>query len=452
MASPRLCLPITYALKCDDSYAAGTGETMARRAAPAIILLGLALRVAYTVSVYGIHLGLDYPGDYWDYHIAARQILAGDRGFTHDVFLARPPLYPLIVAAFDVNRPLLLMLNQLFALVIIPLTYKIARQLRLPVKLSLLAALVVALDPTSVKYSGILLAEPLANLLLALAFVALLALKRAEGGAATAAWGLLAGGFIALAAFARPAAYLLAIPLAGWIVGARWRQGLRVMAALALTLPSLLGVGLWQAHNARVFDNGGFTNLGAFNLLYYRAAITLHVAQGRQDLDAVKASLARQVEARLGGESETVAENWRQEHRVTTSEADATMRDVALEVIIKHPAAFVLATIASAWQSLIEVWGALSIPGAIWNVALLLAASLGLWTLCRRRRWIEALYLLLPCAYFLTGTLLVCTSCMDTRARVMITPLLAIMAAYGVMHILNRRRTASAGPSRPAGN
>ena len=319
---------------------------MRRNALLAIVLLGLALRVAYTYSDYGASLNLDYPGDYWDYHIAAKQILAGDTSFTHRIFLVRPPIYPLVVAALNVNRPLLILLNQLLAIMIIPLTYTLARQLRLPVRLALLAALIVALDPTSVKYSGILLAEPLANLLLAAAFAALLALKRAETRSATVTWGLLAGGLIALSALTRPAAYLLWLPLCAWIVGARWRKGLRGMAALALAL----------------------------------------------------------------------------------------------------------ATFAGAYQSLIEVWGPLSALGPPWNVALLLGSALGIWSLFQWRRWIDALFLLLPCAYFVAGTLLVCTTCMDTRARVMITPLLAVMAVFGVLCLLNRRRAASASSAPRAGH
>ncbi len=425
---------------------------MARYGVPAIVLLGLALRIAYTSSVYGPFLNLDYPGDYWDYHIAAQQILAGDIGFTHRIFLVRPPLYPLVVAALDVNRPLLIMLNQLLAVMIIPLTYTLSRQLSLPVRPALLAALIVALDPTSIKYSGILLAEPLANLLLAAAFVSLLALKRAGSRSAAIAWGLAAGALIALSALTRPAAYLLWIPLAAWALGARWRFGLRGLAAVAIALPALVGMLVWQGHNAVVFGNGSFTSVGTFNLLYYRAAATLHLAQGRQDITALKRSLARRVEERLGNEGEASADEWRQQHRANTSRGDAAMREIALEVILNHPAAFALATLASAYQSLIEVWGALSQVGALWNIALLMASAIGLWSLLRRRRWMDALFLSLPCAYFLAGTLLVCTTCMDTRARVMITPLLAVMAAYGVAHLLNRRRAASASPSPPAGS
>ena len=422
---------------------------MARFALPAIILLGLALRIAYTSSVYGLTLDLDYPGDYWDYHIAAKQILRGDTAFTHPIFLLRPPLYPLVVAALDVHRPLLLILNQLLAIMIIPLTHLLARQLRLPHQLALLAALLVALDPTSIKYSGILLAEPLANLLLAAAFAALLALKRTQSRTATLTWGLAAGALIALSALTRPAAYLLWIPLAAWVIGARWTKGLRLLAALALAAPNLLGIGLWQSHNMAAFSNGSFTSVGAFNLLYYRAAATLHLAQGRQDIDAVKISLARRVEERLGNGADDFAEEWRVRHRAPTAPGEAGMRNVALEVIFNHPAEFALAALIGALQSLIEVWGALSVPGAVWNIALMIAAAFGLWSLFCQRHWLEAMFLVLPCLYFLSGTVAVCTTCMDTRARVMITPLLAILAACGIMHLLNRRRAASASPSPP---
>ncbi len=417
---------------------------MARFSIAAIILLGLALRIAYTASIYGPALNLDYPGDYWDYHIAAKQILAGDTAFTHPIFLVRPPVYPLIVAALNVNRPLLIMLNQLLAIMIIPLTHVLARQLRLPRKLALLAALLVALDPTSIKYSGILLAEPLANLLLAAAFVALLALKRTETRTATVTWGLLAGALIALAALTRPAAYLLWIPLGLWIVGARSGNGKRGWAALAIALPSVLGMGAWQSHNARIFDNGNFTSIGAYNLLYYRAAASLHLAQGRADAEAVDLSLARRVEERLGNETDQISLDWKERHRANTGRVDAAMRDIALEVMLSHPAASALTTLVGVYQSLVEVWGALSLIGGIWNIALLLAAALGLWQLLRRRRWVEALFLLLPCAYFIGGTALVCTTCMDSRARVMVTPLLAVMAAYGLARAITKWRPLSA--------
>lgn len=70
---------------------------------------------------------------------------------------------------------------------------------------------------------------------------------------------------------------------------------------------------------------------------------------------------------------------------------------------------------------------------------LLALACGGLWRLVMARRWLDALFLLLPSAYFVIGTLLFFTSGIDTRARVMVTPLLAVMATYGLLWWLERR-------------
>ena len=162
-------------------------------------------------------------------------------------------------------------------------------------------------------------------------------------------------------------------------------------------------------------------------------------------------NLARRVEERLGNDADEITDDWtKEQHRTSTGKVDAAMRDIALEVILRHPGPYALLTLLGLYQSLIEVTGALSLIGALWNIALMLAAAVGLWRLLRRRRWLEALFLLLPPAYFISGTVLVCTTCMDTRARVMITPLLAVMAAYGVMRLFNRRKAALASPSPPA--
>ena len=84
------------------------------------------------------------------------------------------------------------------------------------------------------------------------------------------------------------------------------------------------------------------------------------------------------------------------------------------------------------------------------NIPFWIAASYGIYSLVRQWRFVDALYLFLPCAYFIVGTLVVQTSGIDTRARVMVTPLLAVMAAYGIMRLLIRRRAASARRSRRA--
>lgn len=187
----------------------------------AIILLGLMLRVSYAATIYESSL-LSYKlDDYVLYHQGAEIILGGDLTFSNDLFLMRPPLYPLFVAALGLQPLLIMAVNILLATVIIPLSYLLSRELRMSEGLALLASFIVAMDPTSIKYSSVLVAEPLANLLLALSFLTLIKLRGAEKRLKALSWGLMSGSFIVLSALTRPAAYLLWFPMALWTAFAR---------------------------------------------------------------------------------------------------------------------------------------------------------------------------------------------------------------------------------------
>ena len=305
----------------------------------------------------------------------------------------------------------------------------------------MLAACIVAIDPTSIRYSSVLLAEPLANLLLAFAFVSLMALKQAGTRRAVAVWGLLAGGFIILSALTRPAAYLLWIPMAVWIVVARRRW--RVLAVCSLVALAFSGTLLWKQHNATYLRNGSFTTIGTFNLLYYRAASMLHQAT-QWDINTVYMTLAGHVEAKLGNNVPNINRDRRWHHRASPAQMESMMTEVALDVFRQYPLYYLLTIPVGLYRMLLVIWTFPIWISIGWNAALLLAAGYGLWQLARQRRWIEAAFLLLPCAYFLAGTLAVQTSGIDTRARVMVTPLLAVMAARAALRWLSRRRAASA--------
>lgn len=430
-----------------------TRELKRRWIVLAIILLGLLLRAGYTGAFYGPTLDLNYPSDYWEYRRAASQLLAGDWAFTDGVFLERPPLFPIMMAALGGHKPLILMLNQLLSLLAIPLTYALARQFQLQDWLACLAAALIALDPTSIKYAGILMAEPLANLLLALAYVCLLFAKRSVDRRALASYCALAGACIALSALTRPSAYLLWLPLGLWIALARRR--LRFLALVSLAAPALLGIGLWKAHNSATYDNSNFSSVGSFNLLYHRGANVLRLADAVADSEAVHDELTRRVAERLGTPEVDLPSDWteiRQYYRGISSAEESALVTVALEIFFEHPLHYVLTIPLGMYWILLPVYGALYWLSIVWNVALLLLAALGLWQLCRQRSWANLMFLLLPSLYFLSAALLVCTNCIDTRARSMITPLLAIMAAYGIVRLLNRRRAASASLSPPAGS
>ncbi len=190
-----------------------------------ITLLGLILRIGYTLTIYEPTLLAYHRGDYDLYRILAEEILRGDLAFQNSGFLLRPPLFPLLAAALDVDPLQILTVNVLLATCVIPLTYLLANQFDLPDKATLLSALIVALDPTSVKYAGVLLPEPLANLFLALSFLTMIKVRGADKQLAALSWALLSGSFIVLSAFTRPAAYLLWLPMALWACFARRTVG-----------------------------------------------------------------------------------------------------------------------------------------------------------------------------------------------------------------------------------
>lgn len=197
------------------------GARVVNRGLLALVFIGLLLRVAYALVIYEPTLLSYHRGDYDLYRILAEEILRGDLTFQNSGYLLRPPLFPLLAAALGLQPLLIITVNILLATCIIPVTYLLAKQLDLSEKLALLSALIVALDPTSVAYSGVLLPEPLANLLLALSFLSVLKLWRADNRLATLSWGFMSGSFIVVSALTRPAAYLLWLPMALWAAFAR---------------------------------------------------------------------------------------------------------------------------------------------------------------------------------------------------------------------------------------
>ena len=349
---------------------------MVSRGLLTLVCIGLLFRVAYALAIYEPTLLSFHRGDYDLYRILAEEILRGDLTFRNSGYLLRPPLFPLLAAAVKLEPLLIITVNILLATCIIPVTYLLAKQMELSEKLALLSALIVALDPTSVKYSGVLLAEPLANLLLALSFVTLLKLRRADKQFATLSWGFMSGSFIVVSALTRPAAYLLWLPMALWaafarrtVAGGGGQQ--QLLAACAFVLPAMLGVGLWTQHNATHQNNGRFTTIGTYNLLYYRAASVLHQATG-QEIDAVYAELARRVEESLGNDISGITAKWRHFHYAGSWHLQSAMTKIALDVFLEHPLYYLLTIPVGLYRMLLRVSGIFLWPGFVWNFVLLM--------------------------------------------------------------------------------
>lgn len=405
----------------------------------AVTLLGVFLRIAYAVAISSPSL-LNYSlDDFVSYRVAATDILAGDLAFTNSVYMKRPPLYSLLVAALQIQPVLVIVANILLGSAIIPLTFALAKRFCRSNWFALIAALIVALDAASIRQSANLRADALASLLLALAYLCLLRSAQDADNKKSAVWAFVAGGFIILSAFTRPAAYLLWVPMALWLVSALSRWGRRFMPALALAILPVLGISTWQQHNAIYFDNGSFSTAGTFQLLYVRAASVLHQATG-QDIDSVYAELARRVETGLGNETEHITGAYRHRHLSSSSEMQGVMTQIATEVFYKYPLHYILTIPVGLYRALLAVNVFPVWFGPVWNTAFLTCASVGFVSLLRTRSIAKAAFLALPCLYFLTGTLMVATASFDTRARVMVTPLLAIMVAYGVMRWLKQTR------------
>ena len=129
-----------------------------RRARPgvqlaALTLAALGLRLAWGLGALAKDVALVDQGDYASYKIAAQHWLAqGD--FSHAMFLVRPPAFPLLIALSGLNDVLVIALNALAGALLVPLTWLLARRLAFGERSALPAALLVAVDPLSIRFTA----------------------------------------------------------------------------------------------------------------------------------------------------------------------------------------------------------------------------------------------------------------------------------------------------------
>ncbi|WP_119065518.1 hypothetical protein [Aggregatilinea lenta] len=389
-----------------------------------VFLAALAVRLVFVGARYTDDLSAFQTGDYTLYWIGADHILSqGD--LSNSLFLLRPPLFAAVIAVLDLDNLAVLLCNVVLGALLAPLSVILARQLTLGSRAALVVGLIVALDPASVVYSAFLGPEPLANLtFLGMPIMLLHAVLVCRGGRALL-WGSVAGLLLALSTLTRPAPYLVWIPLALWLLvfyRAQWRT------VTVYVLVGLIGIGAWVAHNARVFDNPTVSSVGAYSMLYYRAASVEHWGADH-DMDTVYTDLARRVEARLGHDTSQVSTMTRHSHYSGPDTLTNAMTATALDTFQRYPAAYIatlpvgLARMYGYTSALPRWTRVLEVP---WNLALTLGALAGVVIAARRRAWLLAIGTALPVLYYTAGTLFVQTSGMDTRMRTMLTPFLAV--------------------------
>ena len=416
-----------------------------------VLLVALLTRLAMVVGVAHGPEWWDHP-DAGGFTTLARALLewgeyadTGSLPFSSGPWrtdLFRPPAYPVLLAGiFAVVgwRPWAAIAVQVvMGAATAAVTVLLGRELRLPARVATGAGLLVALDPVNVGMVTVLLADTLFGLTLVLA-AWLLARGRRAGH-----FGLLAGAGIALAAaaLARPVAQFLpalAAPLAWSPRLARRAPRLALMGSLLLLVCGTLPLVGWAWRNEREAGYFGLSTVSDHNLLQYRAAVVLALAEGR-DWGPVRQELQAAADASAPPGAIDVARYG---------------RGPAIAILRAHPRETALVTVVSAVTVMLDptygrdvmsmpLWRAIGTPGARalatpgeWRfyaayrlalVALWLLALGGAIRLAICRRWwalallagVAVYVVALSAGYEATG-----------RFRAPIMPFLALLAASG---------------------
>ena len=352
----------------------------------------------------------------------------------------RPPAFPLLIALTGLNDSLVLVLNALLGALSVPLTGLLARRLGLGEGVALAAALLVALDPLSVRFTAFLGPESLAFAGALAMMICLLALRRARTKRRAILWGAAAALMLLLSVYARPSIYLIWSGLALWLLLLRRQHWI---ALLTFALLSLAGMQLWVSHNAAAFGNASFSTIGAWTMAYYRAVPVLRLATGMSVAES-EAQVTATVQARLGGDPAAADKHtW----FAARPEVEHALNSVSLEIFRKYPFAW-LATFPT---GLLRMYGLVPplaprsellnlahYPVLLWNWGLLLAAIVGLWRMARQRRRLAFCCVLLFAGYFTAGTLAVKSAGMNGRESRIVFPFLAIAAVFGAQWLLTQ--------------
>ncbi|MBI3362123.1 MAG: glycosyltransferase family 39 protein [Chloroflexi bacterium] len=405
----------------------------------------LAIKIGIVALAIAVRLGLIYyflvvhptniVSDGIEYLLIARGFELGEP-YLLGYLIARPPLFPLVVfgvrSLFGDAPVYVAITNTLFSSLTCVVGYDLAKRFSGDIRVPLLTALILALDPTLAVVATFVQAEPLANLLLGLSLLSLARLVQ-ERQPAEALW---AGLWLALSALARPtslyfaaaavAIFILLLPRATW-----WRYFI-----IFAILPVAAGFG-WTWRNYQTAGVFTYASVADFNMLYYRAVAVEHWATG-EDPDAIRQRYAWEVEQRVesGVPREKIDSGYfwinfaPQDQRRLTA-----MRDIAIKVYLAYPFWYV-ATIPIGLYNML----ATSMELPVWrpveiglNVVFYLFALRGLWLAWRAGRRDLAIISLTTILYFIAATLASQTTGMSTRMRSPFTILLAVLAAEGIV-------------------
>jgi hypothetical protein len=415
----------------------------------ALFALGFIIRLIFGLTQLERGFLFVSEGDYNLYQIGAEHILAeGD--FSNSLFLVRPPLYPIIVALAGDKHALLIVLNCLFGALLIPLTMLAARQLGLKQIVSLLAGLLVAVDPISIKYTAFLGPEAL-SFLGALAMMnALLALINSANARCAIGFAVLAALALCVSAYARPSIYLIWTGLSVWLLIVRPRY---VLAIAVYTLLSFGGIQLWQQHNAQQFNHATFSTVGPYTMTYYRAASVLRLGLDISP-DEAYLEINRRMKSALGDDPESATIDDMHSYLAASPEIASALNHISIDIFLDYPLIYIttlglgivryfyLVPYFPPYENLLNPANYI-VP--VWNIIMILGALYGLYRAARSRHWRLIAVVVLFGGYFSAGTLLVKSAGMTGRESAVIFPVIALASAYGLYDVYQRYRARRIG-------
>lgn len=243
-----------------------------RRTSLLLVVAALAIRIGVLFAV-----GDTFVADPDNYRLVAINVAEhGCFGYGDHAIASRPVLYPLLVAGCWLMDPSLwyslAVLHVVLGTATVALTHRLGLRWGLG-RWSVLAALLVAIDPILLLHSTLVMTETLATFLAAAGLLAVTSAVEKPGVGRAG----LAGALMALAVLCRPtflvwmALVLVLLPL---VAGGNWRVrvrlfGVGVVAGAVVLAPWTIRNGIRFGKPTPVTNHGGYTLLLANNPSFY---------------------------------------------------------------------------------------------------------------------------------------------------------------------------------------
>ncbi|MGC8908690.1 MAG: glycosyltransferase family 39 protein [Desulfomonilaceae bacterium] len=438
-----------------------------------IILLGVLLRaVAPMLAYYATHDKTCFHSlDTLSYIEPAQSMLErGDFSRRGAVETIRTPGYPLFLLPgliLDSVEFVAIALQIIVSAFLIYFVYAAARLLSGEPKAALLAALLIACEPSSIIWTSIVQTETLfAALLMGGVLYSMRYMARSR-------WQdlLVCAALLTASIYVRPAAYFLPIVLAVFwaargIVGRSMGKVLAAQLLIFLAVCYAL-VGLWQVRNGLVSGYWGFSAVSENNLYFFAATTVMAQVHNRP--------YEEQRRLMIEDRPQSLSENGR-EAPLSAKELRRYRSTKAIEIILRHPFAYAKVVCLSALWTMagpgvgpwLEVFRVVPgdrvhrateddkfyyFRGAQWSRwgSVVLGVLLGLYWLAgavgairafHDQKW-QLFLLLLVMAYFVVSPALLCIG--YSRFRHPVMPILSVLAGYGLWVARQRRQTKDEG-------